>query len=150
MSWLKNKFLTSPISRGKSNYGNLKNLIRCPFENLCLFSFRFSVQKTGNENSSNLWLLVDEARFMFCGFVIDNDPGPSNSITINIQLTAGQIVRVENSHSTQIYGTHSLDGAIESWFTGFMLYELWSSCFKLLLVHQIRKWIVKHLFVSAR
>ena len=90
-----------------------------------LFSFRFSVQKTGNDYSSLFWLVVDGKRFMYGGlFDLYTDNGPSTANTINIRLTAGQVVRVENQVSSEIYGTRVADGAIESWFTGFMLYKL--------------------------
>ena len=82
------------------------------------------MQKTGNKTSSLFFLLVDEERFLHGGLKILNVDGPSSANTINMQLTAGQAVRVENQGSTQIYGIRSQDGAIESWFTGFMLYEL--------------------------
>ena len=87
------------------------------------FFFRFSVQKTGNEFSPLFWLLVDDDRYLNTGLVLSDDPDPSTSIIINIQLTAGQIVRVENRESTLIFGT-SAGGDINSWFTGFMLYEI--------------------------
>ena len=45
---------------------------------------------------------------------------PTSTATINVELTAGQIVRVENLVSTAIIGTSS--GVIQSYFTGYMLY----------------------------
>ena len=45
------------------------------------------------------------------------------SATINIQLTAGQVVQIENILSTKIYGTE-LSGYVSSWFTGHLLYTL--------------------------
>ena len=47
---------------------------------------------------------------------------PTASFTINIQLTAGQVVKVENDNSASVTGTNS--GYINSWFTGHMLYAL--------------------------
>ena len=81
------------------------------------------MQKTGDQHSSLLWLLVDKQRFLYGGIYNTQDDGPNNAITINLQLTAGQIVKVQNSISTRIYGTRS-EGDIESWFSGYMLYAL--------------------------
>ena len=53
----------------------------------------------------------------------NSDLDPSGTATINIELTAGQIVRIENAGSTAIYGTNS-PGYMYSWFTGHLLYAL--------------------------
>ena len=82
--------------------------------------YRFSVAKRSNDERAHFWLLVDEERyFYYDGY----NPGatPTGTATINIQLTNGQIVRVENNISTAIYGTNS-EGSIESYFTAYMLY----------------------------
>ena len=84
---------------------------------------RFSVQKTGNEFCSQFWLLIDDVRYLNSGLILSDDQSPSNTITINLILTAGQIVRVENRVSSLIYGT-SGSGDINSWFTGYMLFEI--------------------------
>ena len=82
--------------------------------------FRFSVAKRSNAGRAHFWLLLDEERY----FYLDSYENyvPTGTATINLQLTAGQIVRVENYYSTIIYGT--LEGTINSFFTGHMLYNL--------------------------
>ena len=77
----------------------------------------------GNDYCPSFWLLVDERHYLTTGPEILSEFTPSTAITINIQLKAGQTVRVENQISTLIYGT-ATTGVIDSWFTGFMLYEL--------------------------
>ena len=81
------------------------------------------MQKTGNEFSLLFWLLIDNDRYLNTGLVLSDDPDPSTSITINLQLSAGQIVRVENRESTLIFGT-SVGGDINSCFTGYMLFVI--------------------------
>ena len=88
------------------------------FFHLC----RFSVTKQSNLHRTYFWLLVDDQRYLFKG-IYSSDLTPSVSATIILELTAGQIVRVENDSSNIIYGTDS-SGAIRSWFTGNMLYAL--------------------------
>ena len=53
------------------------------------------------------------------------DIQPASSSTINLELAAGQIVRIENAVSTVIYGTDA-GGVIRSWFTRHLLYALWT------------------------
>ena len=53
----------------------------------------------------------------------EGDGFPASSSTINLELTAGQIVRVENIVSTEVAGTE-FTGVIRSWFTGHLLYAL--------------------------
>ena len=43
--------------------------------------------------------------------------------TINIELRAGQIVRIEYKGSSKVGGTNST-GTMLSWFTGHLLYAL--------------------------
>ena len=90
--------------------------------------FRFSIQKTGNEFCSLFWLLIHDDRYLNSGLILSDDESPSNTITINLLLAAGQIVRVENRVSSLIYGT-SGSGDINSWFTGYMLFETSSNSF---------------------
>lgn len=85
--------------------------------------FRFSITKRSDLNRSQFWLLVDQERYAYSSLYTDSHSTPSDSTTINIQLTAGQLVRVENDYSSLVYGTNS-EGYILSWFTGFMLYAL--------------------------
>lgn len=80
---------------------------------------RFSVGKASN-NRGHFWLLVDEVRFCLIfeyGWNSEDNTSPTGTMTVNIRLDAGQIVRVENDFSTQIFGTQS-SGLLRSWFTG--------------------------------
>ena len=79
--------------------------------------------KRSNENRAYFWLLIDEDRYTYNYQNTSGTGNPTGITTINIELTAGQIVRVENDHSSVIYGTDS-NGIIQSWFTGFLLYAL--------------------------
>ena len=84
--------------------------------------------KSSDDHQSDFWIFVDEIRFAYSeidtGGDTDNSGSktPSSSVTINIQLTAGQIVKVQNDNSALVYGTSS--GVVQSWFTGHMLYAL--------------------------
>ena len=78
--------------------------------------------KRGNNNKANFRLFVDSQPYSV--FALHTDFGePGGCDTINIQLTAGQIVTVENEHSTELYGLDGA-GAYNSWFTGFLLFAL--------------------------
>ena len=87
------------------------------------FDVRFSVVKHGNYYSGAFYILVDKARYAFVNEFANTNSTPLGSATINIELTAGQVVRIENDWSTRIYGTDS-DGYIYSWFSGHLLYAL--------------------------
>ena len=52
-----------------------------------------------------------------------SNEAPASSATVNLQLNAGQLVRIENVGSTLIYSTHA-EGFVQSWFTGHLLYAL--------------------------
>ena len=80
------------------------------------------MSKRSNRDSSYFWLLVDDQRYAV-HYLYATEYAPSGSITINLELEAGQIVRVENDYATVIFGTGN-DGAIHSWFTGHLLYSL--------------------------
>ncbi len=47
------------------------------------------------------------------------DPTAQGAATINLQLTAGQVVQLQNLGSSTVYGTDS--EIAQSWFTGFMI-----------------------------
>ena len=49
--------------------------------------------------------LVDEVRYAENDLYVESDIHPSGSATTNVELKAGQIVRIENFGSTLIYGT---------------------------------------------
>ena len=96
--------------------------------NTCFFSTRFSITKRSDHSQARYWLIVDEIRKTFFDMDYHEQSGSgtstsTGSFTINMQLTAGQIVRVENDRSAYIYGTDS-SGIMQSWFTGYMLYSL--------------------------
>ena len=79
--------------------------------------------KRGNENIGTFFILVDEVRHVRFNDYGGSDIWPAGSATINIELTAGQVVRIENVSSTLIARTDST-GYIHSWFTGHLLYAL--------------------------
>ena len=83
------------------------------------------MNKEGNNSDGGFWFLVDEVRFAYKDA---EDPSSSNilpagSATISLELTAGQIVRIENRGSSVLYGTDA-EGFMNSWFTGHLLYAL--------------------------
>ena len=79
--------------------------------------------KHGNYYSGAFYILVDETRCAFVNEFTNTNSIPLGSATINIELTAGQAVRIKNDWSTAVYGTDST-GYIYSWFTGHLLYAL--------------------------
>ena len=88
------------------------------------FDVRFSVVKFGTNYYGSFYLRVDDARYALVEvFAGSSDSNPLGSATINIELTAGQVVHIENVGSTSVYGTNSA-GFIYSWFTGHLLYAL--------------------------
>ena len=89
---------------------------------------RFSVTKRSDASEADFWIVVDSVRYAYSeintggmGEELGSER-PTGSFTINIQLTAGQVVQVQNDNSELVYGTTS--GYIQSWFTGHMLYAL--------------------------
>ena len=84
---------------------------------------RFSVAKNSNGDFGSFYFLVDEERFAYVEEHSDFDGAPGGYATINIELTAGQLVRIQNLHSDTIWGTAVGDGYF-SWFTGHLLYAL--------------------------
>ena len=76
--------------------------------------FRFSVNKHGGQYYGSFYFLVDEVHYALKDAYIGDDySAPSGSATINIELSAGQLVRIENLGSTTILGTDS-SGYIQS------------------------------------
>ena len=79
--------------------------------------------KRGNNHWADFILKVDDTPY-FTFILSTGDHGePGGCATITVQLTAGQVVSVQNDQSTSIYGTDST-GAYNSWFTGRLLYLL--------------------------
>ena len=84
--------------------------------------------KRSDYSQSKWWLLVDNSRTTYYNMDYheadcSGSQTPTSAATINLQLTAGQIVRVENDQSDVLYGTDS-NGIMQTWFTGFMIYAL--------------------------
>ena len=79
--------------------------------------------KLGSSSFGAFFFLVDEERFAFEDEWNKTDDSTSGSATINMELRAGQIVRIENYGSLLIYGTDP-SGYMFSWFTGHLLYAL--------------------------
>ena len=80
--------------------------------------------KQGNDYSGSFFFLVDEVRYAVTdAYIGDLNFSPSGSSTINVELVAGQLVRIENHGSTELYGIDST-GFMFSWFTGHLLYAL--------------------------
>ena len=80
------------------------------------------MNKEGNEYNGSFYFLVDEVRYAEKdGVSGGSNEAPASSATINLQLNAGQLVRIENVGSTLLYGTHA-EGFVQSWFTGHLLY----------------------------
>ena len=86
---------------------------------------RFLVVKCGEKNNQgSFYVLVDEVRYAYVDeYYANSDSNPAGPATMNIALTAGQVVRIENDGSTALYGTNSAS-YIYSWFTGHLLYPL--------------------------
>ena len=70
---------------------------------------RFSITKRSTDSQARFALVVDEIEKAYYYMDVHEDGSgteyPSGSFTINIQLTAGQIIRVANRNSEQIFGT---------------------------------------------
>ena len=91
---------------------------------LGLSCFRFSVAIRGNNHRCGFYILVNEERFAFMdAWFYHFDSTPSESATINLELLAGQTVRVENIGPSVVYGT-SDTGFLYSWFTGHLLHAM--------------------------
>ena len=89
------------------------------------FSFshcRFSVTKRGSDFSGTFVFTVDDDAYAAMLTFSDNDSAPSASATINLELSAGQVVRVENVDSAIIFGTEF--GLVYTWFSGHLLFPL--------------------------
>ncbi len=88
------------------------------------FRFRFSANKEGNEYYGSFFFRVDGVRVGDVDeYAQSSNPNPQGSGTINLYLTAGQEVDVENLGATIGYGTNDVLG-YRSWFTGFILFPL--------------------------
>ncbi len=79
--------------------------------------------KHGLLPSGNFWFLVDDQRVAFIDdfdlfFILGQGFG-----TITLQLTADQVVRIENDYSRAIYGSDDQYGHV-SWFTGYLVHKL--------------------------
>ena len=84
--------------------------------------------KRSDASQAKWWLLVDNTRITYFDMDYHEQGGsgtqtPTSAVTMNVQLTAGQVVRVENYKSSNVYGTDS-SGVMMSWFTGFLIFAL--------------------------
>ena len=88
--------------------------------------YRFSITKRSTDSQARFALVIDEIEKAYYDMDVHEDGSgteyPSGSFTTNIQLTAGQVVRVSNRNSAQIFGTD--EGLMMSWFTGYMMFFL--------------------------
>ncbi len=76
--------------------------------------------KEGNNEYGAFYFLVDNRQVTR---VDEWDDKMQASATINLHLTVGQTVQVQNYGSSTVYGMHS-SGFMYSWFTGFLFYAL--------------------------
>ena len=80
--------------------------------------------KGGNDNHGDFIVMVDDVEYAYVDEGTDNSNlSPTGTGTINILLTAGQAVGIQNSGSFSIIGSDNL-GMMYSWFTGHLLYAL--------------------------
>ncbi len=69
----------------------------------------------------NFWILVNEDRVAYIDETDQMMYIGQGSGTITLQLTAGQLVRIENAVSSELVGTVPTYGHL-SWFTGYLLH----------------------------
>ncbi len=104
-------------------YGNLTFVSVLYEKALAVFVLlfcRFSVTKMGNNHRGGFHFLVDsEWVYWIHAKEISGVAYPQGVATINLYLRAGQVAQVENYASSIVYGIDN--GAMHSWFTGFML-----------------------------
>ena len=80
--------------------------------------------KAGNYYYGDFIFLVDDEQYAYVDEGTDNSNlTPTGTGSINIELTAGQTVRIENQGSFSVIGSDEL-GMMYSWFTGHLLYAL--------------------------
>ena len=79
--------------------------------------------KEGNDYYGSFYFLVDEVRCAYEDENVGSNSTPTGTATINIELMARQIVRIENRGSSKVGGTNST-GTMLSSFTGHLLYAL--------------------------
>ncbi len=77
--------------------------------------------KYGNNNYGSFVFLVDGDRVAHVNEYDHDDTVVQGSATINLYLTTGQTVQVQNLVSNTVWGTDT-SGFLYSWFTGFLLY----------------------------
>ncbi len=117
--WLQLREGWSYCGEGPLYQGIAQGFIYLKNNTLCL-NCRFTAVKDRTNSEGSFCFLVDGDRV---GYIEDFDLDLSTqqgSGTINLYLTAGQAVQVENWASTTIYGTWSI--GYHSWFIGLLLY----------------------------
>ena len=84
-----------------------------------LLCFRFTATKYGNNKSGSFCFLVDGQRVFSVSRLDKDESMLQGTGTINLQLTAGQKVTVQNRGSNRLHGRN--ENGAHCWFTGFML-----------------------------
>ena len=69
---------------------------------------RFSVHKFGDNNHGSFFFLVNGKQVAYKYLYVPGGTRPNGDATINLELSAGQTVQIENFGSVDIYGTHAL------------------------------------------
>ena len=77
----------------------------------------------GDNSYGGFYFLVDNDRVARVQGYDTEDTFTESSSTINLYLTAGQLVRIENHESTTVWGTDT-EGFMHSWFSGYLLFAL--------------------------
>ncbi len=79
--------------------------------------------KTGGEGHGTFWIVVDNTRVAYKDGSDTDTNHDAGSMTIVLELTAGQAVQIENNVSSEVLGTDA-EGVIRSWFSGYLMFPL--------------------------
>ena len=92
--------------------------------NLIHFICRFSVAKRSSDSHACFWITIDDKPYYYNDL---NTIGilPTGTVTINIGLKKGQVVKVMNDQSKYVYGLGGPND-MYSFFTGYMI-AAWQS-----------------------
>ena len=90
--------------------------------NLTHLFYRFSVAKRSDKYTSRFFLLIDGKQYYYHDLYTYDAYYATSTVTINVQLTKGQVVAVQNNWGDLLAGTH--DGYMSSFFTGYMIAPL--------------------------
>ncbi len=76
---------------------------------LFVVHFRLSATLEGDNYDGSFYFLVDNVKITFSdGTSPNSNREPEGSATINLHLTAGQLVQVQNYVTTTVFGTESI------------------------------------------